>query len=117
MKNTSKILYIALAVAIALSANSVSALWAKNENRYSLWLLLLVVLSPFVFISFGLVTGRMGLAITSAVIDSLLTISTIIVGLVFFKEWDKISTAQYVGMAFAIIGIFLMIYFPKEKTI
>ena len=116
MQNISKLLYIAIAVALALSANSVSAIWAKDGNRYSMWFPLLLALSPLVFISFGLVTAKMGVTVTSGILDSLLTILTMLIGIVFFKEWDKISVAQYIGMVFAVVGILLMLFFPKEKT-
>lgn len=105
--------YIAGAVAVAVLANSLSLLWARGESRYSVWFFAMVAVSPFVFISFGLVGSRMGLAVGSAVLDSLLTLGTIAVGLVFFQEWRSVSAAQFAGMALALAGIFLMLFFPK----
>src|SRR3989338_1479477 len=101
--------YILGAVSIALLANSISVIWATNKGgKFSMWLLLLIVISPFVFITFGLVASKLGLSMGSAVVDSLLTITTILVGLFLFKEWGNVSTYQYVGMLLAVSGIILM---------
>ena len=106
------IIYIVIAVAVALSANSLSAIWAKQDSKLSIWLLAVVLISPFVFITYGLVTARIGVAVASGTVDALLTISTIMVGLILFKEWDKLSGFQYAGIALSLAGIVLMIFSP-----
>ena len=100
--------YIAFAVAIALTANAIATVWAEGESKFSIWLLAIIVISPIVFIAFGLVTARVGLVVSSGTIDSLLTISTITFALFVFKEWSSVSIAQYVGIAFTINGIIFM---------
>ena len=100
--------YIIGAVLVALTANYISAVWASKENKFSLWLLAVVIISPFVFITFGLITSKLGVAVTSGTVDSLLTISTILVGLFLFHELNSISLYQYIGMGLAFIGIILM---------
>ena len=114
MKNLSIWIYIIVAVAVALLANSISAIWAQSENKFSIWLIPVLVISPFVFITFGLTTSRLGVAVSSGTVDSLLTISTIAVGLVIFQEWNRLSGLQYLGLLLALSGIFLMVFFPKE---
>ncbi len=104
--------YIIAAVLVALVTNIVSTIWASKESKCSLWLLLLLVLSPFVFITFGLVTSKLGLAVTSATVDSLLTVSSILLGLVLFGGWNNLTIFQCVGIVFAILGIILM-HFDK----
>ena len=101
-------LYIISAVLIALAANSISAIWAGKENKFTLWLVALIIISPLVFISFGLVTSKLGLTVSAATVDALLVITTIIVGLFLFNEWSSISLYQYFGVAFALLGIILM---------
>ncbi len=102
-------LYIFGAVSIAVLANSISVIWATNKGgKFSVWLLLLVVISPLVFITFGLTASKLGLSMGSAIIDSLLTIATILVGLFLFKEWGNVSVYQYIGMFLAVSGIILM---------
>lgn len=102
-------IYITVAVLIALSANYISVIWASKENKFSSpWLLAVVVISPFVFITFGLVVSKLGVALTSGTVDSLLTVSTILVGLFIFHEWGNLSLYQYTGIVLAIGGIVLM---------
>lgn len=103
-----KWLYIIMAVFIAVAANSISTVWAAKADKFNIWLLFLIIISPFVFITFGLVTSRIGLALSSGTIDSLLTISTILVGLFIFKEWDSMSMYHYIGMSLTLAGIFMM---------
>ncbi|MFA5933704.1 MAG: hypothetical protein WC795_00560 [Candidatus Paceibacterota bacterium] len=101
--------YIIAAVAIAVSANYISVIWANKENRFSSpWLLAVIFISPFVFITFGLVASKLGLAVSSATIDLLLTVSTVLVGLFVLGEWHSISLYQYFGIALAFGGIILM---------
>lgn len=102
------------AVAIASLADSVSALWAKGEDKLSVFFFLILLLGPLVFFAFGYVTTRVGLAVTSGVVNSLLVLSSMSVGLFIFGEWNKISTFQYIGMILALVGIILMLFFPKS---
>ncbi len=100
--------YIIIAVLIALAANSIATIWAGKESKFTIWLLALVLISPFVFITFGLVTSKIGLVVSSGTIDSLLTVSTILVGLFIFREWTNISVFQLTGLGFTVLGIILM---------
>ena len=109
MKN---LLYILIAVVVAVSANSISAIWAKQENKFSIWLLFVILISPLVFITYGLVTSKIGIALASSVVDALMIIGSIAVGLFIFHETNKIIGLQYVGMAFALLGVLLIIFSP-----
>ena len=101
-------LYIAVAVAVALTANTISTIWAKGEERFSIWLLVLIVISPLVFITFGLVTARTGLLVSAGTIDSLLTVTTILVALIVFREWNTVTSNQLMGIAFTVTGLVLL---------
>jgi hypothetical protein len=116
MISASTWLYIVAAVAVASLTNSVSAVWAGGENRFSIWLPVMVLLSPIVFVTFGLVAARTGLAIAAGTVDALLIIVTIVIGLIFFREWTKTSALQYLGIGFSLIGICLMLFFPKANA-
>ncbi len=100
--------YIIIAVLVALAANSIATVWAGKDNKFTVWLLLLVVISPLVFITFGLVTAKVGLVVGSGTIDSLLTISTILVGLILFRGWGSLTATQGLGIVFTIAGVILM---------
>lgn len=104
------------AVALAATADSISAIWAKGENKFSLYLLLIFLLGPAVFMSFGFVTTKVGLAITSGVVNSLLVLTSMSIGLFVFGEWSRVSFLQYMGMALALLGIILMLFFPKTEV-
>ena len=104
--------YIVVAVIVAVAANSISAVWAKQDNKFSIWLLAVILVSPLVFVTYGLVTSRIGVALASSVIDSLLVVGTIAVGLILFKEWDKILSLQYVGIVLALLGVSLILFSP-----
>ena len=101
-------LYILGAVMLALAANSLSVIWASKDQKFTPWLLAVVIISPFVFLSFGLVASKIGLAMSSATVDALLTVSTILVGLFLFHERDSLSLYQFGGMVLAVLGIILM---------
>ena len=102
------LLYVAGAVLVALAANSISAIWAGKENKMTLWLLAVIAIAPLVFITFGLVTSKLGLAVGAATVDSLLVISTVLVGLFLFREHNTFSLYQYIGVSLAVLGIILM---------
>ena len=108
-------LFIA-AIAVAALGNAASAHWANQANKLSVWLLVVVLLAPLVFISFGLVAARTGLAVAAGTVDLSLTLVTFVVGLVAFREWGRVSPAQYAGMALAVAGIGLMLFFPKHPA-
>ena len=100
---------IAGAVIVALSANAVATIWAQQPNRLATWWLLAVLLiSPLVFITFGLVAERAGMAVAASTIDALLTVSTICVGLLLFGEWHTATSEKLLGLTAIIIGIALI---------
>ncbi len=105
-------LYIIVAVVVAVLANSVSAIWARQDSRFSIWFLLVILISPIVFITYGLATSRVGMAIASSLVDSLLIVGSVAVGLFFFKESDKILVPQYIGMILTFFGVLLVLFSP-----
>lgn len=107
------ILYIVIAVGVAVLANSIAAIWAKQDSRYGWWLLAVILISPLVFITYGLVTSKLGVSVASGTVDSLLTITTILVGIFIFKEINTLTGLQYLGIALAMAGIFLMVFSPQ----
>lgn len=109
-------MYVLITVGIAVLANYVAATWGAKEDKWSLLLLALILISPLVFITFGLVSARIGVAIASGTIDSLLTVSTVLLGLVVFAEWNKISFYQYLGLLFVLVGIVLLQFTTKAET-
>ena len=108
-------LYVIAALAIAVLGNYLGATWASKDDKLSLWLLALLFVSPFVFITFGLVTTKLGVAVGSGTLDALLTVSTIALGLLIFHEWNKISLYQYIGLGCVLVGIILLQFTHKVE--
>ena len=108
MTRTTIWMLIAGNVALALTANAVATIWAGRDGRDWGLLAVMVVISPVIFLSFGMVSARLGLAIGSALIDSALTICSILLGLILFGGWRDISALQYGGIGLAVAGIVLM---------
>lgn len=106
--------YIIGALLVAVLANAVSAIWASKPHWANPWLVAIILLGPLVFITFGLVASRVGVALGSASLDSLLTISTIVVGLIFFGEWSKVNVYQYIGIALIVAGIIFVHFTAKS---
>lgn len=113
-----KYLLITGAVAVAALTNYISAHWAKSfiqgGDKTSFWFIFMLVMSPLVFVTFGLVSEKLGLSVAAGTIDAALTVTTIMVGLLFFGEWNKLSTPQYIGLAMIIIALVLLVAFPKK---
>jgi len=109
-------IYILIAVGVALFANYIAASWGAREDKMSLLLLGIILVSPLVFITFGLATARIGVAIASGTIDALLTVSTVVLGLLVFGEWSKISYYQYAGLLLVFMGIVLMQFTTHTET-
>lgn len=100
--------WIALSILIFTICDSLSKMWGLTM---SLWPLLGIIIStPAAYFLFGRVTRDTGLAVGSSVINAGNVVSAMIVGIIFFSEWERISTQQYAGMLCAIIGILLMLF-------
>jgi maltodextrin utilization protein YvdJ len=109
--------FIVGAVIVAALGNAVSTIWANQENKVSVWLFAMLIISPAVFISFGLTASRTGLAVAAGAVDLSLTLVTIVIGLIGFNEWSKISPVQYLGIGLATAGIALLVFFPKVEAL
>ena len=68
----------------------------------------MLALSPLVFITFGRVTAQTGLASGSAIVDSLLTVTTVVIGLVVMQEWRKLSMDNFLGILLVLIGVWFI---------
>ena len=55
-----------------------------------------------------LVTARTGLVVSSGTIDSLLTITTMALALVAFREWSMLSPYKIAGIVCTVSGIVLL---------
>lgn len=111
-------IYIIVTVGVALAANALAAKWGTEaqSNWLNPWLWPMLAISPLVFITFGLTASRTGLALGAANVDSMLTVVTVIFGLIVLREWKMLSLAQYGGLLFVLVGIALL-QFEKAPSV
>jgi len=81
--------------------DSLSANWAKVGSRLSL--AVVIVLSPTAYLLFGLLAGKVNLAIAGSLVNLMIMIGAVLVGLFYFKE--KLTSLQWLGIAFAALAI------------
>lgn len=89
-------------------ADTLSAMWARTQsNAMSVFYLCAVAFfGTGAYLYFGLATKNIGVANGSAAINAMVAVLTVSIGIMFFK--DPMSARQYAGVAFALIGIFLI---------
>jgi multidrug transporter EmrE-like cation transporter len=95
-------------LALAIGANAVGTTWAQGGMKANLAFVAILLISPLVFLSFGFVAARLGLAAASATIDTLLTVGTMLAGLIWFGEWHEMSARSMVGLSLALAGIVVL---------
>lgn len=100
----SKAALISLAVFMFLITDVIAASWAKSENKYLLMIMILI--SPFGYLSFAFLNQKMGLGASSAIINTLIVIGGVIMGRLFFSE--TLSIQQYMGIFFGVFAIYLI---------
>ncbi len=101
----SKALFAAIGTAsIFVFCDSMSAFWAKKGGFWPF--LLMVLFAPLGYICFGMLSSRTSLSTASGLVNMFLLIGTVLVGTIVFK--DQLSMRQYLGLAFAVLSIFLL---------
>ncbi len=93
--------------------DTLSKVWVDSGKWSIQSLVLLCVMAPLGYTLFGIVTQKSGLAVAAVLVNSFLVLGTTLMGLIVLKEWSRVSLPQYLGMAFAILGIILLL-FPKD---
>ncbi len=100
------------AVAFAIFGNLIGQRWASNVNEhgwYNAWLFALLVVSPLVFITFGVVTQQGGgLSTASGKIDGMLIIGTVLVGIIFQRDYQNMSGTQLIGLCMGIASVVML---------
>lgn len=98
---------ILISIAVALLFVLANSLAMKSLESGREWVVWVSGSVGFVaFIGFRYVCKQYGLAIASGIVDSSLTIITILVGIFFFQE--TLSVRQYLGLAMIVGGILLI---------
>ena len=110
--NTWAWIAVIICVLLSTTVDALGTLWWKRQS----WMLAVVViaLSPLVFFAFGYVGNRFGLSIASSLTNSLIVIGPILVGLVLFSEWKKMSAPIYIGLLLIVIGITVVALYKQD---
>lgn len=85
-------------------SDSLSALWARNESKIVFFSIFLI--APAGYVLFGILNKSKSLSVSSALVNILLLVGTILVGILGFK--DQISYQQGLGLIFAVIAVALL---------
>lgn len=65
-----------------------------------------MLLSPLSYWAFAFINTRLDLAVTGALVNTIVVAGAVLVGAVVFKE--EVSSLQYIGIAFALISVTLL---------
>ena len=84
--------------------DGLSAHWGKTGSGRSLAIVML--LSPLSYWAFAFINTRLNLAVTGALVNTIVVAGAVLVGAVVFKE--EVSSTQYVGIALALVSVTLL---------
>jgi multidrug transporter EmrE-like cation transporter len=84
--------------------DGLSAHWGKTGSGRSL--AVVMVLSPFSYWAFAFINTRLNLAVTAALVNTIVVAGGVAVGAIIFKE--QVSSLQYVGIALALVSVTLL---------
>ena len=84
--------------------DGLSAHWGKTGNGRSLAIVML--LSPLSYSAFAFINTKMDLAVTGALVNTIVVVGAVLVGVIVFKE--ELSSMQYVGIALALVSVTLL---------
>ncbi len=95
---------VLLCAGLFILCDGLSAHWGKTGSGRSLAIVML--LAPVSYFAFAFINTRLNLAVTGALVNTIVVAGAMIVGAVVFKE--EVSTAQYLGIALALIAVTLL---------
>lgn len=84
--------------------DGLSAHWGKTGNNRSLTIVM--ALAPLSYSAFAFINTRINLAVTGALVNTIVVVGAALVGVLIFKE--ELSWMQYLGIALAVISMTLL---------
>ncbi|ANT51328.1 hypothetical protein [Mesorhizobium amorphae] len=84
--------------------DGLSAHWGKTGNGRSLASVML--LAPLSYSTFAFINTRLNLAVTGALVNTIVVVGAALVGTFVFKE--QLSSMQYLGIVLAVISMTLL---------
>jgi drug/metabolite transporter (DMT)-like permease len=110
MTRTFTLFLVVVAAILFVGVDSLSALWARQGNygsqRALFYLASMCVVGPIAYALFGYLTQRVGVSVTSGLVNTSIVIGTILVGILFFH--DAVTTRQIIGLVLAVLAVALL---------
>ncbi|TPN82044.1 hypothetical protein FJ987_19450 [Mesorhizobium sp. CU2] len=98
------LIVVLVCAALFILCDGLSAHWGKTGSGRSLAVVML--LSPVSYFAFAMINTRLNLAVTGALVNTIVVAGAVLVGALVFKE--EVSAAQYLGIALALIAVTLL---------
>jgi multidrug transporter EmrE-like cation transporter len=95
---------VLLCAGMFILCDGLSAHWGKTGNGRSLAIVML--LSPLSYSAFAFINTKMNLAVTGALVNTIVVVGAALVGVLVFKE--ELSSMQYLGIALALVSVTLL---------
>lgn len=95
---------VLLCAALFILCDGLSADWGKTGSGRSL--AIVALLSPVGYFAFAFINTRLNLAVTGALVNTIVVAGAVVVGALVFKE--EVSRAQYLGIALALVAVTLL---------
>jgi multidrug transporter EmrE-like cation transporter len=95
---------VLLCAGMFILCDGLSAHWGKTGNGRSLAIVMLI--SPLSYSAFAFINTKMNLAVTGALVNTIVVVGALFVGVIVFKE--EVSAMQYLGIALAVASVTLL---------
>ncbi|MDX8433321.1 MULTISPECIES: hypothetical protein [Mesorhizobium] len=95
---------VLLCASLFILCDGLSAHWGKTGSGRSLAVVML--LSPLSYWAFAFINTRLNLAVTGALVNTIVVAGAVLVGALVFKE--EVSSMQYLGIALALVSMTLL---------
>jgi multidrug transporter EmrE-like cation transporter len=95
---------VLLCAGMFILCDGLSAHWGKTGNGRSLAIVML--LSPLSYSAFAFINTKMNLAMTGALVNTIVVVGAVLVGVIVFKE--ELSAMQYLGIVLAVASVTLL---------
>lgn len=107
-----KVMLVVVCAVLFSCCDFLAAKWGKERQA---WALAAVILAgPFAFVLFGRLCATTPVALVSGWVNVTLALFTIAIGIVVFR--DRLTIRQWIGLAFAVVGLAMLVVKPVEST-
>ncbi|MFO0943980.1 MAG: EamA family transporter [Pirellulales bacterium] len=105
-RDSSMIFFVCLLVASLFVAANLAVMQSVNSTSPKLWMLATSVLAIAAFFAHRSVVVKFGALRATGIVDSLLTILTMLAAWLWFRE--QLTLQQWVGISLLLVGLYLV---------